>query len=62
MDEEEKSFPRGGQQKLTPLEKAIIKTQAEQDVLFGENEVSCKDNLSSGNMAKCWARFQVIFL
>ena len=38
VDEEEQSFPRGGQQQLTPLEKSIIKTQAERDVLF--NEVS----------------------
>lgn len=32
----EESFPRGGQQILTPLEKSIIRGQAEQDVLFTE--------------------------
>ena len=30
------SFPRGGQQTLTPLEKSIIRSQAKQDVLFTE--------------------------
>lgn len=36
MDEGQESFPRGGQQLLTPLEKIIIKNQAKQDLLFGE--------------------------
>ena len=36
MDEGEESFPRGGQQPLTPLERSIIKTQAQQDILFNE--------------------------
>ena len=36
VDEEESEFPRGGQETLTPLEKRLIKQQAQQDVLFGE--------------------------
>lgn len=36
VDEREESFPRGGQQLLTPLEKSIIKSQAQHDLLFNE--------------------------
>lgn len=34
--EEEESFPRGGRELLTPLEKNIISKQAKQDLLFQE--------------------------
>ena len=34
MDVAEETFPRGGQQTLTPLEKNVIRSQAKQDVLF----------------------------
>ena len=36
VDEKEETFPRGGQELLTPLEKSILKTKAKQDVLFAE--------------------------
>ena len=36
VDEKVESFPRGGKQLLTPLEKSIIKAQAKQDLLFDE--------------------------
>ena len=36
VDEEESEFPRGGKETLTPLEKKLIKQQAQQDLLFGE--------------------------
>jgi hypothetical protein len=36
VDEEESEFPRGGKETLTPLEKRVIKQQAQQDLLFGE--------------------------
>ena len=36
VDEEEGEFPRGGKEALTPLEKRLIKHQAQQDLLFGE--------------------------
>ena len=36
VDEEESEFPRGGKETLTPLEKRLIKEQAQKDVLFDE--------------------------
>lgn len=36
VDEKEESFPRGGKQLLTPLERSIIKAQVERDLLFDE--------------------------
>ncbi len=38
-DGEEESFPRGGQQSLTPLEKRVIQQKAKEDVLFSEVRV-----------------------
>lgn len=36
MDEGEESFPRGGQETLTPLEKRVIQEKAKEDLLFSE--------------------------
>lgn len=36
LDGEEESFPRGGEETLTPLEKRVIREQAKEDLLFSE--------------------------
>lgn len=36
LNEEEESFPRGGQETLTPLEKRVIREKAKEDLLFSE--------------------------
>ena len=42
VDEEESEFPHGGKETLTPLEKRLIKEQAQKDVLFDEVGLECK--------------------
>ena len=44
LDEEEESFPRGGQETLTPLEKRVIRERAKEDLLFSE-VCMCVDGL-----------------
>lgn len=39
VDEKEETFPRGGQELLTPLERNVIKSKAKQDLLFAEVSV-----------------------
>ncbi len=45
-DGEEKSFPRGGHQTLTPLERRVIRQRAKEDVLFSE-VLACNTSLES---------------
>ena len=36
VDDKEETFPRGGKELLTPLEKSVLKSKAKQDSLFAE--------------------------